>query len=143
MEFVKFVFKFFNNMLPRYFNYYFRSLKTKAKKDFFHTYQFIIYQSIYFTRRVTAGWSQRKTTRVMKVCYTNGIYLQIKTQNNFKLQHRYLIIVQAYIKSQKKEDAGNPSIWRNKMHASSLETILNKSNANSDYAIYNTPISKR
>ena len=46
MEFVKFVFKFSNNMLPRYFNNYFRSLETiydhnirqKAKKDFFHTY---------------------------------------------------------------------------------------------------------
>ena len=44
MEFVKFVFKFSNNMLPRYFNNYFRSLETihdhntrqKAKKDFFH-----------------------------------------------------------------------------------------------------------
>ena len=43
MEFVKFAFKFSNNMLPRYFNNYFRSLKTihdhntrqKAKKDFF------------------------------------------------------------------------------------------------------------
>ena len=46
MEFVKFVFKFSNNMLPRYFKNYFRSLGTihdhttrqKAKKDFFHTY---------------------------------------------------------------------------------------------------------
>ena len=46
MEFVKFVFKFSNNTLPRYFNNYFRSLETihdhntcqKAKKDFFHTY---------------------------------------------------------------------------------------------------------
>ena len=46
MEFVKFVFEFSNNMLPRYFNNYFRSLETihdhntrqKAKKDFFHTY---------------------------------------------------------------------------------------------------------
>ena len=42
MEFVKFVFKFSNDMLPRYFNSYFRSLETihnnntreKAKKDF-------------------------------------------------------------------------------------------------------------
>ena len=42
MEFVKFVFKFSNNMLPRYFNNYFRSVETihdhntrqKAKKDF-------------------------------------------------------------------------------------------------------------
>ena len=47
MEFAKFVYKFSNIMLPRYFNNYFRSLKTihnhnirqKAKKDFFpHTY---------------------------------------------------------------------------------------------------------
>ena len=43
MEFVKFVFKFSNNMLPRYFNNHFRSLETiydhntcqKAKKRFF------------------------------------------------------------------------------------------------------------
>ena len=46
MEFVKFVFKFSNNMLPRYFDNCFRSLETihnhntrqKPKKDFFHTY---------------------------------------------------------------------------------------------------------
>ena len=45
-KFVKFVFKFLNNRLPRYFNNYFRSLEIihdhdtgqKAKKDFFHTY---------------------------------------------------------------------------------------------------------
>ena len=45
MEFVKFVFKFSNNVLPKYFKIYFRSLETihdhntrqKAKKDFFHT----------------------------------------------------------------------------------------------------------
>ena len=74
-----------------------------------------INQSInYFTRRVTAGWSQHKTTRVIKVCCTNGIHLQIKTQNNFqfKLQHRYLIVVQAYKKIKKKKNAGNPSIWK-------------------------------
>ena len=46
MEFVKFIFKFSNNMLPRYFNNYFRSLETiydhntcqKAKKEFFYKY---------------------------------------------------------------------------------------------------------
>ena len=62
----------------------------------------LINQSIYFTRRVT-GWSLRTTTRVIKVCCTNCIYLQIKTQNNFKLKHRYLIVVQAYIKRKKKK----------------------------------------
>ena len=43
VEFVKFVFKFSNNMLPRYFNNYYRSLETihyystrqKDKKRFF------------------------------------------------------------------------------------------------------------
>ena len=46
LEFVKFVLKFSNDMLPRYFNNYFRSLETihdhntrqKVKKDFFHTH---------------------------------------------------------------------------------------------------------
>ena len=43
MEFVKFVFKFSNNMLPRYFNKYFRSLEAihdynTSQKDFFHSY---------------------------------------------------------------------------------------------------------
>ena len=41
MEFVKFVFKFFNNMLLRYFNNYFRSLKTirdhNTRQKFFFT----------------------------------------------------------------------------------------------------------
>ena len=62
------------------------------------------YQSINLVaRRVTAGWSQPKTTRAIKVCCTNGIHLQIKSQNKFKLQHRYLIVVQAYIKCKKKK----------------------------------------
>ena len=46
IEFVKIIFKLSNNMLAKYFNNYFRSLKTihahnthlKTKKDFFHTY---------------------------------------------------------------------------------------------------------
>ena len=50
MKFVIFAFKFFNNMLPGYFNNYFRSLDTihdhntrqKAKKDLFHTYAGLI-----------------------------------------------------------------------------------------------------
>ena len=44
----------------------------------------IINPSIYFTRRVTAEWSQRKTTWVIEVCCTNGIHLQIKAQHKFK-----------------------------------------------------------
>ena len=81
--------------------------------------------SIYFSRRVTAGWSQQKTIRVIKFCCTNGIQLQIKTQNNFKLKHRYLIVVQAGLHKKHKKNAGNLSIWQNKMHASLWETILN------------------
>jgi len=46
MEYVKFLFRFCNNMLPLYFYNYFKSLETvhhqntrqKTKKDFFHTY---------------------------------------------------------------------------------------------------------
>ena len=72
-------------------------------------------ESIYFTRRVTAVWSHPKTIRVIKVCCANGIHLQIKAQNKFKLKHRYLIVVQAFIKCKKKisKDAGNPRIWQN------------------------------
>ena len=80
---------------------------------------------MYFARRVTAGWSQQKTTRVIKVCCTY-IHLQIKAQNKFKLKHRYVIVVQAYVKCKKKKNAGNPSIWQNKTNVRFWETIRNK-----------------
>jgi len=46
MEYVKFIFRFCNNMLPLYISNYFKSLETvhhhntcqKTKKDFFYTY---------------------------------------------------------------------------------------------------------
>ena len=40
-------------------------------------------------------------TTVIKVCCTNGIHLQIKTQHEFRLKHRYLVVTQASIKWKK------------------------------------------
>ena len=42
------------------------------------------------------------------------------------LKHRNLIVVQAYIKCKKKNDAGNPTIRKIHVKARFWETVLNK-----------------
>ena len=88
MEFVKFVFKFSNNMLPKYFNNYFRSLETihdhntrqKAKQDFFHTYaptkwgkNILQHRGLYLWKDVPMEMKNLTFSKFKKSCKINAL----------------------------------------------------------------------
>ena len=71
--------------------------------------------------------------------------LKMKAQNKFKIAPIFNHCAGLHNMQDKKKQKtlAISSIWQNKMHASFWEIMLNKSNANSGYAIYNTPISNQ